>query len=240
MELITASNLKRAFACPGHLHLPHQQETTKSASRGHNIHEFLYQSLQVGTEAALREMPTRFNGRTTCTRIRVSRLWEDMSDRQGEVTYQYDTISHQATILGSNLHRAYGNPNSQRFIVGTADLIGTDNDTGYRVIADYKAGQTYVRLNGNLQMMFLAACESLLHPASSYVITRIIQLDNRGNPSIRDHDYSRQELNDFLIKLQNQLDQIVRTTRTIPGDHCQWCPASSSCSNPQTYFPPSW
>jgi hypothetical protein len=136
-------------------------------------------------------------------------------------------------IRAPMLERQVSMPNIKN-AYGTIDVLG-QCDLGKNWVLDWKFGHgIQVYPDNNKQLMFYAAAAAFgkdtrhMFIPDRDVVLAIVQPNSRGEPVLRTHTVTLDELYDFTV----QLSIAVKRGETAPfavGDHCRFCPAKLIC-----------
>jgi hypothetical protein len=145
-----------------------------------------------------------------------------------EAAFAYDTATHTARCIGTNIGREYGELRPFE-IPGTADLYGVDQEENIVGVWDYKMG-TAEPAYLNSQLKFLALCACLVH-GKTRAQGNIVYLRN-GKAWTDSAEWDLIELEAFGSELKELLTLSMEKPRILcfsEGPWCRYCPAYSAC-----------
>jgi RecB family exonuclease len=240
MSFLSASNLSRIITCPPSAFLPKEKQNfSRNAAKGTNIHAFVNRCIELGEDNARQELPARMNGKAVIDRLQVPEILKDLSDIRSEVALRWDAENDVCYVLGENIGRNYYKAGAKDYdIVGSVDIIATNNLTGNLVVIDVKTGMQVVEAITSEQLQALAFMVARSMGYSGSVETRISKINEDGTVDSNFHTITPEELSILELKfkgLRNKvLDNLNRYKTNEPldlreSDHCKWCACAKHC-----------
>lgn len=232
-KLPTGSSVGRAMKCAGSVVFPHIRHAPGPAARkGTVIHKYIEDARAIGREEALAGIGDEVT-RNLCNAIDLSLF---PSYLESEVTYEFDSSTGEGRRIQISKPRDY--PYHQHCFYGTADLVGLSDDSETVIVIDVKTGK---RLNDhakdNWQLKLLACAAAAAHGAKAARVA-LAYIGTNGEVEFEWADFNSLDLSDFgeelawldktLLKASEQVASGYDIDLTT-GDHCEWCPAISSC-----------
>ena len=211
--MLTASRLELAERCPGHLTVPHVQESTEWSEGGTERHARDEEAIGSGN------VPEIYTER-----------WPGLTWR-AEVRYVYDVSSDSSEFCGIGSTRDYGPPGPFR-IGGTVDVEGRDDHT--LVIVDKKSFEVVTVAERNPQVRFLALAAARYRPAKRIFVGinhELTGLDVAELDPLFDLDLIARHNRQLLIR-SAEIRGSARAGVPAPfrtGRWCRWCPGFAAC-----------
>ena len=228
----SASMWNRVRHCPASLVLPTTLDISSSdaAARGTAIHAYLERVSNEDSEAMARVAEEY---RPYCETLDL----DDLPLGAGfvaEAAFALDLSTGEARVMGHGLDRGYQKTLKPVEIPGTADVVQVGPDHVY--VGDYKTGRSVHVARDSWQMKMLGLMAARAYGKSSAVV-EIIQLMEDGSVYKNQAEWDEWDLQEIFARVFH-VAGLVRGLRdrgdltasdVVEGDHCQWCPAFSSC-----------
>ena len=228
---IGASSSKRWMTCPGSVRLSEgiPNKSSKYAIEGTAAHTLAEETLTTGGDPRSRigeYIPVEQDGLTDLVIIT-----EEMADA---VALYYDTVN-QGTDVGTNLIDVEIKFDLSEYhpgLYGTADCVAYCKDTKQLSVFDFKYGKRlFVSPEENTQLMYyaLGAMIKRSRPVDEVELV-IVQPRCEAGPPVRRWKTTAMRILDFAADLVEAAKHTERPDAPlVPGDHCQFCPASGIC-----------
>ncbi len=208
----SASQIERLLKCPGSNRLPHTETNNSYSTAGRERHAALEAIIKAGgVPKGIDPSLITFDART-------------------EVAFAFNVATFECIVLVDGSHRAY--PELGPFwIYGTADLVGTVDDTV--IIIDWKSYERNTKAAENMQLLTLAvmACKAL--GKSSAVVALAygegVEVSWTDKATI-----SEEKLSYHAHYLRTLFAQSAVIKELRPGSYCRYCPAFAHCPEQQS------
>lgn len=239
MNVLTASSLALAHACPASIALPQVRELGDEwSARGTAIHEFIETSFTVSREAALSKLPEGdLELRELCEAVdfpTLEKFFGGMPEVEVAVAWEHETDS--GVILGQKLRRGYG---AQLGVIpGTIDALRFLESQKRLKVADWKTGRQWIEHpSTNPQVRFYALAAARAYGAE-VVDALIVRIDEDGNARAIRHTFDSFDLDAIAHEARTALAEVetVRaeiagglTPEVTVGPHCRGCKALPHC-----------
>lgn len=213
MTRISASSLGRAFACPGSLHLPIANTSSKDAREGTARHAEQEDAIR-GRD--LSRLPAE-----------LAALIPDGAVVRAEVAVAYDVSTGTTRELGTSIGRAYGTL-APFEIPGTIDLFATA--PGFCLVADHKGHELVDPPTRNEQLLFGALCAAKL----CGIDEAIAAISYLPTGEVVHATLDALDLDAFAARLRQLQFAIAAQAGKRPPDvsenkHCKYCPSAHVC-----------
>jgi hypothetical protein len=191
---------------------------------GNARHAFLARIGEVGSEAALLEVPEEH--RDACAALPL----DDMSlaiatGLAAEVAFAYDVARGTAREIGRDIGRAYGELGTHE-LAGTADVIGLDAERV--LVIDWKSIGSRDRARDSIQLRLLALAASRAY-GRSLATVEIVKLGDGGEVYRSRHEYDELDLDTFALELRAWHEGAAAGGDLSEGSWCDRCPSYSHC-----------
>jgi hypothetical protein len=215
----SASDLPRAFRCPGSLVLPQARTSSPEAEAGTARHAEQQDALDAGSYDA---MPAKVR----------ALIPADATSVRAEVAVAYDLATGRGRELGVGIGRTYPALGASE-IAGTADLVAIA--PGRVVVVDYKGASDVGAPEQNEQLLFYALALARAHDADEVTLAIAYLATGHVTPPVTVDTLELEAFAQRLVRLQRDIDtQSIRVfSGRMPdvaeGKHCTWCPAAHAC-----------
>ncbi len=157
---------------------------------------------------------------------------EDVDEDRGDAVeraYAFNVSTGEGRAMRRADHRDYSDQRPGE-LVGTADLITLDDESGRLVVSDWKTGKGDIaeRPRDHLQMLFLGLAAARAHGVNSVRI-RYLLVSEEGITPVHD-DLDEFALSAIAVRLRKLVATLGQTVPK-PGPHCysKYCPIVATC-----------
>lgn len=231
--MLSASQLKRAEACPASEALPQTGETNEWSAAGTRLHTFLERVAQVGRDVALAEAPEEDKERFAL--IDLGPLPVGCGSQQ-EVAFAYDPATGTARVIQLDSARGYAGLLRPGELPGTADVVAVGPTSV--MVGDYKSDHGHDETapsperNFQLQFLGLAAARAFGRDA---VVMELYRVSDDGSVRVERAGLDAFQLEDVAARIAKLVTRVAAAQvkgaqlQTMLGAHCRYCPARQSC-----------
>lgn len=234
---LTISGVPRAMNCEASALLPRAKRSLATARTGNIIHDFLEDSLNLGRDAALCNMPLEH--RAAAEAIDISALPAgEPGSYSAEVVVAYNILTGEARILEGVKDRAYPVLEGEGWLIGTEDVVGLTDDAV--ITLDYKTGWgdlTRAGKHNGVRTYGLAFARAF--GRSRAIVGLIRGFMDGGDPwfdvfemdaiELDAQEYELQMLYRRLVEAKKRFDAGEWDGATATGDHCKFCDGFPYC-----------
>lgn len=203
----SASQIERLLKCPGSNRLPQTETNNSYSTAGRERHAALEAIIKAGgVPDGIDPSLITFDAKT-------------------EVAFAFNVATFECRPVVLDAHRAY--PDIGPFwLYGTADLVGTIDDTV--IIIDWKSYERNTKASENMQLLTLAvmACKAL---GKSNAVVALAYGEGVEVSWTDKAAISEEALSYHAHYLRTLFAQSATIKELRPGSYCRYCPAFAHC-----------